>query len=53
MRPESLPTHMESGKVYLLDGRQRDATAMKVAIADLTRQAARDGLQVATYGDLR
>ena len=47
------PTHLENGKVYLLDGRQRDATAMEVAIADLVRQAEHDGLHVATYGELR
>lgn len=53
VRPENLPAHLENRKVYLLDGRQRDATAMEVAIADLLRQAKHDGLHVATYGELR
>jgi UDP-N-acetylglucosamine:LPS N-acetylglucosamine transferase len=52
VRPENLPTHLENGKVYLLDGRQRDTTAMEVAISDLVRQAEHDGLHVATYGEL-
>jgi len=53
MHPENLPPHLQNGKVYLLDGRQRDGTAMEVAIADLVRQAHHDGLHVATYGELR
>jgi hypothetical protein len=52
VRPENLPTHLEDRKVYLLDGRQRDATAMEVAITDLARQAKHDGLHVAAYGEL-
>ena len=38
VRPESLPTQLESGKVYVLDGRDRDPTAMEVAVADLEAQ---------------
>jgi hypothetical protein len=53
VHPENLPTHLEDGKVYLLDGRQRDATAMEVAITDLVRQAQHEGLHVAAYGELR
>jgi len=53
MHPENLPTHLQDGKVYLLDGRQRDSTAMEVAIADLVRQAEHDHVHVATYGALR
>jgi UDP-N-acetylglucosamine:LPS N-acetylglucosamine transferase len=52
VRPESVPEHLQDGKVYLLDGRQRDATAMEVAITDLQHEAQRDGLHVATYGEL-
>jgi UDP-N-acetylglucosamine:LPS N-acetylglucosamine transferase len=53
MHPENVPVRLESGKVYLLDGRQRDVAAMEVAIADLARQADADRLHVATYGALR
>ena len=52
MKPENLPGHLQAGKVYLLDGRQRDRTAMEVAVADLLHQAHRDGLHVAAYGEL-
>jgi processive 1,2-diacylglycerol beta-glucosyltransferase len=52
-RPESLPLRLESGKVYVLDGRERDATAMEVAVADLETQFAHDGLRAAPLGDLR
>ena len=38
VRPESLPARLESGKVYVLDGRDRDATAMEVAVSDLDAQ---------------
>jgi hypothetical protein len=53
MRPENLPTHLQDRKVYLLDGRQRDDTAMEVAITDLAHQAEHDRLHVAAYGELR
>jgi processive 1,2-diacylglycerol beta-glucosyltransferase len=52
-RPESLPTHLESGKVYVLDGRDRDPTAMEIAVADLDAQFARAGLRAAPLGELR
>ena len=52
MKPENLPGHLQAGKVYLLDGRQRDRTTMEVAVADLLHQAHRDGLHVAAYGEL-
>ena len=35
IRPESLPASIESGKVYVLDGRERDTTAMEIAVSDL------------------
>ncbi len=40
IRPESLPGSIESGKVYVLDGRDRDATAMEVAVSDFEAQFA-------------
>ena len=52
-RPESLPTRLESGKVYVLDGRDRDPTAMEVAVADLQAQFERTGLRAAPLGELR
>jgi processive 1,2-diacylglycerol beta-glucosyltransferase len=53
IRPESIPAHLESGKVYLLDGRDRDAKAMEIAVADLEQQFDRDGLRAAPLGELR
>ena len=53
VRPESLPTRLESGKVYVLDGRDRDPTAMEVAVADLQAQFERAGLRAAPLGELR
>jgi hypothetical protein len=53
VRPENLPTHLESGKVYVLDGRDRDPTAMEVAVADLEAHFARSGLRAAPLGELR
>jgi hypothetical protein len=53
VRPESLPARLESGKVYVLDGRDRDATAMEVAVSDLDAQFGRAGLRAAPLGELR
>jgi processive 1,2-diacylglycerol beta-glucosyltransferase len=53
MRPEKLPTQLESGKVYVLDGRKRDAVAMEDAVSDLQSQFARSGLRAASLGELR
>ena len=53
VRPESLPAQLESGKVYVLDGRDRDATAMEVAVSDLDAQFGRAGLRAAPLGELR
>ena len=53
VRPESLPDRVESGKVYVLDGRDRDATAMEVAVSDLEAQFTRDGVRAAPLGELR
>ena len=53
IRPENLPDHLESGKVYVLDGRDRDATAMEVAVSDLEAQFTQTGLRAAPLGELR
>jgi UDP-N-acetylglucosamine:LPS N-acetylglucosamine transferase len=53
LRPESLPARLESGKVYLLDGRGRDSTAMEVAVSDLNAQFEHQGLRAAPLGELR
>jgi processive 1,2-diacylglycerol beta-glucosyltransferase len=53
LRPESLPERIESGKVYVLDGRDRDATAMEVAVSDLEAQFTHDGMRAAPLGELR
>ncbi|HEY3671039.1 MAG TPA: glycosyltransferase [Acidimicrobiia bacterium] len=53
MRPENLPTRLQQGKVYVLDGRDRDATAMEVAVADLDTQFESAGLRAAPLGELR
>jgi hypothetical protein len=53
VRPEKLPAVLESGKVYVLDGRERDATAMEVAVSDLQSQFVRSGLRAAPLGELR
>jgi hypothetical protein len=53
LRPENLPDRIESGKVYVLDGRDRDATAMEVAVTDLEAQFTRDHMRAAPLGELR
>jgi UDP-N-acetylglucosamine:LPS N-acetylglucosamine transferase len=53
VRPESLPAHVQQGKVYVLDGRDRDPTAMEIAVADLHAQFESAGLRVAPLGALR
>jgi UDP-N-acetylglucosamine:LPS N-acetylglucosamine transferase len=53
LRPESLPQELQSGKVYVLDGRDRDTTAMEVAVADLHDQFTDAGLRAAPLGELR
>ncbi len=53
MRPEKLPSHLESGKVYVLDGRDRDPLAMEVAVSDLQAQFVRSGMRAAPLGELR
>ena len=51
--PESLPAELENRKVYLLDGRDRDAVAMEIAISDLETRLARAGLVAHPFGELR
>jgi hypothetical protein len=53
VRPESLPDRVESGKVYVLDGRDRDSTAMEIAVADLHSQFESSGVRTASLGELR
>jgi UDP-N-acetylglucosamine:LPS N-acetylglucosamine transferase len=53
VRPENLPTKLQPGKVYVLDGRDRDPTAMEVAVADLDQQFTAAGLRAAPLGELR
>jgi processive 1,2-diacylglycerol beta-glucosyltransferase len=53
LRPENLPTHLESGRVYVLDGRDRDPIAMEVAVSHLQAQFVRSGLRAAPLGELR
>jgi processive 1,2-diacylglycerol beta-glucosyltransferase len=53
VRPESLPARLQQGKVYVLDGRDRDPTAMEVAVADLAAQFESAGLRAAPLGELR
>jgi processive 1,2-diacylglycerol beta-glucosyltransferase len=53
VRPERLPRALQSGKVYVLDGRDRDPTAMEVAVADLHAQFESAGLRAAPLGELR
>jgi hypothetical protein len=53
MRPENMPEDLVAGKVYVLDGRDRDATAMEVAVADLDAQFTTAGLRAAPLGELR
>jgi UDP-N-acetylglucosamine:LPS N-acetylglucosamine transferase len=53
MRPERLPQTIQAGKVYVLDGRHRDPTAMEVAVANLHAQFESSGLRAAPLGELR
>jgi len=53
VRPERLPARYQSGKVYLLDGRNRDATSMEVAVSDLKARILSAGLRTAPLGELR
>jgi hypothetical protein len=51
--PESLPSTLEARKVYLLDGRDRDAKAMEIAVSDLETRLQRVGLHAHPLGELR
>jgi len=53
VRPDSRLTGRFSGRVYVLDGRNRDATAMEVAVADLQARFAHAGMRAAPLGELR
>ena len=51
-RPESVPD-LESRKVYLLDGRNRDPVAVALAVRYFEARAAAAGLEVRPLDDLR
>ena len=51
--PESLPAQLEGRKVYLLDGRNRDAVAMEVAMSDLRDRLLDARLLAHPLGELR
>ncbi len=51
--PESLPAELEGRKVYLLDGRNRDAVAMEIALSDLETRLTHARLQAHPLGELR
>jgi hypothetical protein len=51
--PESLPATVEARKVYLLDGRDRDAKAMEIAVSDLETRLEHAGLHAHPLGELR
>lgn len=51
-RPESVPD-LESRKVYLLDGRNRDPVAVALAVRSFEARAAAAGLEVRPLDDLR
>ena len=51
--PESMPAVLEGRKVYLLDGRDRDAVAMEVAVADLETRLDHARLVAHPLGELR
>jgi len=53
VRPETLPQRLVAGKVYVLDGRDRDPTAMEIAVADLDARFDTAGLRAAPLGELR
>jgi len=51
--PESVPASFEERKIYLLDGRDRDPTAMEVALADIASRLDHNGLHAHPLGELR
>ena len=53
VRPERLPQNLQSGKVYVLDGRHRDAAAMEAAVSELEARFVNAGLRAAPLGELR
>jgi hypothetical protein len=53
VRPENLPDSLQAGKVYVLDGRDRDPVAMEVAVTDLGAEFHDAGLRAAPLGELR
>ena len=53
VRPENMPTQLEAGKVYVLDGRDRGPVAMEIAVSDLQAKFLDSGLHAAPLGELR
>ncbi|MFI5053316.1 MAG: glycosyltransferase [Acidimicrobiia bacterium] len=53
IRPENLPGRLEPTKVYVLDGRNRDAGAMEAAVSHLDAEFEREGVRAAPLGELR
>ena len=53
VRPENMPAQLEAGKIYVLDGRDRGAVAMEIAVSDLQAQFLDSGLHAAPLGELR
>jgi UDP-N-acetylglucosamine:LPS N-acetylglucosamine transferase len=51
--PRDVPQRLENRKVYLLDGREGDAKAMKVAVARLAQRIERGGFHAHQLGELR
>jgi processive 1,2-diacylglycerol beta-glucosyltransferase len=53
IHPEALPARLEAGKVYVLDGRERNATVMETAVHDLADKFSDEGVRAAPLGELR
>jgi hypothetical protein len=53
VRPEHMPTELQAGKVYVLDGRNQDPVAMENAVVGLDQQFRAAGLRAAPLGELR
>jgi hypothetical protein len=52
-KPEQVPDSVKARKVYVLDGRQRDTEALRVALEDFGDVVYHDGLSVSSLAQLR
>ncbi len=52
-KPEQVPDRVKARKVYVLDGRQRDTEALRVALEDFGDVVYHDGLSVSSLAQLR